>query len=172
MRIVFATLVLALAACSPAAEKKAEDAAAPAVAAPENPGARMRPGEWSTTVTFVDMQAPGMPAGMAKKIALDPVAVSECVTTTELDDFVNRRAIDDRAAGTNCTSNEMKVGGGRIEGSAACTDPEGNARTLTMSGTYGDTSVDLTMKMEGQTPRGPMSSTMRMQSQWTGECKS
>lgn len=166
MRLTLAAAALiALAACSP---KAADNEATPAPSAAVS-GPQMKPGEWRTTVTMREIKMAGMPSGAMN---LEPVVATDCVTSGELDGFLKRSAMDEDATGANCTINEMKAEGGRFAGRSECTDPDGATRTMQMAGSYGETRVDLTMDMAGQSPRGPMTAKMHMLAERIGDCKS
>ena len=167
MRIAtLAAVLIALAACSPKAEKT--EAPAPEAAAPVNAGAKMKPGEWRTTAKIVEMTMGGVAAPPG---ALRSNVGTECVTSDDFDDFVNRRSMDERATGADCRFNDLKVAGGRFEGRSECTDPAmGGTRTMEMKGVYGETSVTMDMTMTGQSPRGAMSMKMNIVSERIGDC--
>jgi hypothetical protein len=164
--VTVAAVLVALAACSPKGGN--EEGAGPAAAAPASPGARMTPGQWSTKVSMLEMTMGGV---KAPPRAMQATTVSECVTSDELDDFVNRRSMDERATGADCRINDLKVANGRFEGRSECTDPAmGGTRTMVMTGTYGETRVDMEMAMTGQSPQGPVSMKMRVLSERVGDC--
>lgn len=160
--ILIVAVAAALAACSPSAPKgEAPEAAAPPAAA------KMKPGEWRTTVTMVDMAMEGMPAGMARKFRMEPIVTIECVSGDKIDDFVNKRSSNE--PGAACTMSDVNTSGGRFAAKTTCTGA-GGARTVAMSGVYGESKVELDMDMTGDTPSGPMSAKMHMLSERTGDC--
>lgn len=167
----FAGLAIAamLVACAPPAAEKKADAGASSPAAPaELVGTKMAPGEWRTTVTMLEMTAPGLPPGAAARMAQRPIESTECVTAEDIDKFIGKRSTDEDS---HCSFTDIRASGGHIEGTGSCTG-EGGARTMTMSGDYGPSRVDVNMTVTGDMPAGPMSAKMHMLSERTGDCKS
>ena len=171
MRLVAASLfaLIALAACSPAADKKGEaPGAAPTVTAPG--GGAMSPGQWRTTVSVTAMSMPGLPPGAAAKMKSRPFSSEECVTSADMAEFLGKKANTDPDDAARCTVNRMDHSGGRIEGQSTCTDGAGGSHTVHMTGTYRADRVDMVVNVDGQTSQGPMSQTMSMTSERIGDC--
>lgn len=161
MRIAALALAAALAACSPKAEKAPEAPSAPAAAA-----TTVKPGQWRTTVTILDVSAAGMPAGaMAQMKARGPMVTTTCTTSDDLKEFTQKGATQNSA----CTITRMETGGGRIDGETTCT-ADGMTQTVKMTGTHAPDRVDMTMDMSMQTPAGPMTQKMQMLSERIGDC--
>lgn len=159
----------ALAGCSPAADKKGEaPTAAPPVAMAPSGDSPMRPGQWRTTVTIASIDMPGLPPAAVAKMKARPFTSEECVTAKDVDDYLGKRATPDPDA--KCSVNTMSHSGGHIEGQSTCTDGEGLSHTVNMTGTYSADHVDMTVKVEGQGPRGAMNQTMSMSAVRTGDC--
>ena len=166
MRLVAASLfaLIALAACTPAADKKGE---APAATAPV---AAMSPGQWRTTVSVTAMSMPGLPPGAAAKMKSRPFSSEECVTSADMAEFLGKKANTDPDDAARCTVNHMDHSGGHIEGQSTCTDGAGGSHTVHMTGTYRADRVDMVVNVDGQTSQGPMSQTMSMTSERIGDC--
>ena len=168
MRVLTASLVVlvTLAACSPAADKKN---AAPAAAAAPSAGADlMRPGQWRTTMTITAMDIPGLPPAAAAKMKARPISSEECVTSKDMDEYLNKRAKPDPDA--KCSVNEMTHSGGHIEGRSTCDDGDGKSHSVHMTGTYNADHVDMTVNVEGQGARGAVNQTMSLSAERIGDC--
>lgn len=166
MRLMFAVAIAAaLVACSPKAEKTEETTVEPG-AGMAAAASTVKPGQWRTTVSIVDVSAAGMPAAVLSQMkASGPIVTTDCSTSDDVKDFTTKRAAKD----SNCTVSRMDTGGGRIDGETSCT-VDGMTQTVKMSGTYGAERVDMTMDMNMQTPAGPMSQKMQMVSERIGDC--
>ena len=168
-KITLATvLIAALAACSPAPNKKG-DAPAPAVAAPKT-GAMMTPGQWRTTVTITAMSVPGVPPEAVASMKTRPFTSEECVTSDDLSAYLDKRSATNPDNPNNCTSRRSDFSNGRIDTESVCTDASGQASIVKTTGTYGPERVDMTVNLDGQGARGPQSQTMSMTSERIGDC--
>lgn len=171
MRIVTASLLalIALAACSPAANKKGDEpAAAPPPAA--KAAAMMSPGQWRTTVTITAMSIPGVPPEAAAGMKTRPFTSEECVTSDDLSAYLDKRSATNPDDPRNCTARSSDYSNGRIATESVCTDASGQASTVKMTGTYGPERVDMTVNVDGDGARGPQSQTMSMTSERIGAC--
>jgi hypothetical protein len=166
MRLVLPIAVAAAllaASCSPPAQKKDET---PAAAPGASPAATLKPGEWRTTLTMVDMSMAGVPASaIAQMKSRPPFTVNDCSTAEDIKEFAGKRATQD----SNCTVNRMDSSGGRISGESTCTH-EGITQTVKMTGTYGPERVEMDVEVNAQTQAGPMSQKMHMVSERIGDC--
>jgi hypothetical protein len=160
--VVALAFVVALAACSPKAGKDAEAPPAPDATA----ATTVKPGQWRTTVTMLDMSAPGVPAAALAQMKSQPPSVTtDCTTSDDIREFTGKRAARDG----QCTMSRMDAGGGRIDGESTCT-VEGMTQTVKMSGTYGAERVEMDIDINAQTPAGAMSQKMHMVSERVGDC--
>lgn len=159
-----AGLVCILAACSPPAQAPAGGAGGAGGGAMAN---SIQPGLYRTTMTMLEMNIPGVPA---QGINMDPMTSDECVTTTDVDQFANEGLVD-ADSGETCTQNSMSTGGGRIQGEATCTGPNG-ARTMSINGSYTASHVEMEISSTSEMPGGggQMSQRMRLVSERIGEC--
>ena len=170
MRVLTASLfaLVAAAACSPAADKKgAAPAADPAVVVGRGDNL-MRPGQWRTTITITAMDIPGLPPAAAAKMKARPMSTEECVTSQDMDEYLNKRANID--PDSNCSVNEMTHSGGHIEGRSTCKGGDGTSHTTHMTGTYNADRVDMTVNVEGQGTRGAVNQTMSLSAERIGDC--
>jgi hypothetical protein len=176
LKKVIATCFVAgalVAGCSqpaPSGEKAPAATEAPKPA-PVGP-AGLSPGQWRTTMTILEMNAPGLPAAALAHMKAKPIVTEDCVTTDDVKGFVGRNALEDKDQGRTCTTNSMTALGGTISGQASCKDAGGVDMNTTMTGTYSPTSVDMTIALDGKTPAGAMSQKMHLQSARVGDCKS
>lgn len=167
-RIALFAVVLALAACSPPPAK----APASAPAAPAAPAFvdKIEPGEWRTTITIGDFNAPGLPPGMAKQMAAaGPTVVTDCVTTADVAEFGKKAVSQDEDE--TCTRNDVTFLGGRIAGEMVCTS-DGRAMKSIYAGTYSATRMDMTANVESDLAgAGKMTSKVTIVSERLGACK-
>jgi hypothetical protein len=151
-----------LAACSPPAQQ-GDAASAPANAAAAG---GMQPGQYRTTVTMLEMNIPGV---KSSSINMAPTVTEDCVTSSDIAEFTAGSMVDGDS-GETCTQNSMNSSGGRIQGEASCTGPNGT-RTMQINGTYSSNRVDMEITSTQDMP-GAGASTMRMSmaSERIGEC--
>jgi hypothetical protein len=131
-----------------------------------------QPGQWASTMTLVSIDAPGMPPEalqMMKAQMGSGQRQERCVTQAEvdkLDQFIGQN-------NANCVFETYKVGGGKIEGKAKCSPGQGITQTMTMNGTYSNTTSDMTMTSEisgAPPPMGNAKTVMNVKSERIGEC--
>jgi hypothetical protein len=160
--------VLALAACSPPAKPPAAGDKPAAPAAPAFVD-KIEPGEWRTTITISDFNAPGLPPGMAKQMAAaGPTVVTDCVTSADVAEF-GRKAV---SVNEKCTRNDVTFAGGRIAGEMVCTEGGGSVKS-TYAGTYNATRMDMAASVESDMGgAGKMTSKVAIVSERLGACKS
>ncbi len=171
MRIVTVSLLalIALAACSPSADKKGEASSAPPPVAAKA-GAVMTPGQWRTTVTITAMTVPGVPPEAVASMKTRPFTSEECVTSDDLSAYLDKRSANNPENPRNCTSKGADYSNGRIATESVCTDASGHASTVKMAGTYGSDRVDMTVNVDGEGARGPQSQTMSLTAERIGAC--
>jgi len=156
-----AALACILAACSPPAQQGQSGGPASAAAA-----GGIQPGQYRTTVTLLEMNIPGVPA---QSINMAPTITEDCVTSSDIAEFTEGNMVN-ADSGETCTQSSMNTAGGRIQGEASCTGPNGT-RTMQLSGTYSANRVDMEISSSSQMP-GAEAGTMRMRmsSERIGEC--
>jgi hypothetical protein len=130
---------------------------------------QIEPGEWRTTITISDFNAPGLPPGMAKQMAAaGPTVVTDCVTSADVAEF-GRKAV---SVNEKCTRNDVTFAGGRIAGEMVCTEGGGSVKS-TYAGTYNATRMDMAASVESDMGgAGKMTSKVAIVSERLGACKS
>lgn len=133
--------------------------------------AAIEPGNWEATSQATDVQLPGeMPPQVADMIrdAMSNRSFSStsCITQDDIDN-----APEDmfRESGGDCRYSEFDMDGGTMHGVAQCNTDQGTM-TMTMDGTYTDSSYDMTMTMNGDVGMGPMSMTYAVTGRRLGAC--
>ena len=167
--------LLALAACEKKAEVSVENATPEQVAAEMKKSGvaedLRKPGQWSTTMTIAEVEAPGMPAEALNQMRTmmgNGQTTERCVTAEELkqvDSFIGQN-------NANCVFDHYRVSGGKIDGKATCT--QGAVKQMmTMNGDFTEDSSDMTIRSEtrGGPPGQNMTVTMNIKSQRKGECQ-
>lgn len=170
--------VLMLGACG---EKAREDAGAGAngAAAPsqseierlvEN-AVRPQPGQYRTSAELLEMNFPGVPRQIAdamKQQMSGSQGHQYCLTAADvekgLEESVRRSQTGD------CDYERFNVAGGRVDAVMTCRE-QGREARVTLAGTSGRTSSDMTMAMETEMPGlGKGTIRMRMRTARVGDC--
>jgi len=167
--------LLALAACGDSDKVEMKNASVSEVAKTmQAKGADDRfvdPGAWEQTVTFVSMDAPGMPAQakdmMARamgKAQVHDVCLTEDKAKNPREDFFT-------GADKNCRYEHFKWGGGKIDLKLDCRHPNAH-QVMELTGTYKPQSYVMAMAMtnEGKEPGEHMVMKMRVDAKRTGAC--
>ena len=167
--MILLAVALPLAACDSSPEVDARNASvedvADKVADASASGDFVRPGKWSSKVTFEEFNMPGAPAGadsVLRNMNERAEATESCLTPEEA-----RRPKEDFFAGDNknCRYERFTMSGGKIDAVMKCSD-NGMAQTMTMTGTYkpDEYRMNMAMKSEGMpAPAGDMSMKMRVE---------
>lgn len=171
--ITFSLLALtALAACSPAADKKGDAPATPAPSVATKAGAMMTPGQWRTTVTVTAMSIPGVPPEALANMKTRPFSSEECVSSHDMSAYLDKRAVSNPDDAQNCSSKTVNYSNGHIVGESVCTDSSGHAHTVKMTGSYSAERVDMVVDVAGEGARGPQSQSMSLTAERIGACPS
>ncbi|MCL6684045.1 DUF3617 domain-containing protein [Sphingomonas alba] len=129
------------------------------------------PGAWEQTVTFVSMEAPGMPPEAKDMMAraMGKTQVHD-VCLTE-DKAKNPRADFFAGADKNCRYEHFKWGGGKIDLKLDCQHPNAH-QVMELTGNYQPQSYEMAMTMtnEGKEPGEHMVMKMRVDAKRTGAC--
>jgi hypothetical protein len=174
-RLALLVPALLLAACDSKPEVSIENATPEEVAAEMKKSGvaedLRKPGEWQTTMTVAQIEAPGMPPealNQMRQMMGNGQTTERCVTAEELkqvESFIGQN-------NANCRFDHYRVAGGKIEGKAQCT--QGAVKQLmTMNGNFTEDSSDMTIRSEtsGGPPGQNMNVTMNIKSKRLGECK-
>ncbi|MBX7495312.1 DUF3617 domain-containing protein [Qipengyuania sp. 6B39] len=134
-----------------------------------------QPGKYRATVEFVDIDMPGAPQQvqdmMRGMFDQGPQTHEYCLTKEEAEkgfEEMAKRAQEDNG---ECSFEKFDVEGGSIDAVMNCkAGKEGTAR-MTMTGTGSETSSQMTMVMNAETPDGQsMAMTMKSSQERIGDC--
>lgn len=131
---------------------------------------RPEPGRYRTTVSLVDIEMPGAPpqAREAMKSAMQTQTSESCLTQEDADRGFEQMTQNMQNA--NCKYEKFEMDGSNIDARAVC-DADAGTMDMTMTGTAGRTSSDMTMTMKGNmTGMGEGRMTMRIQNERIGDC--
>jgi len=129
------------------------------------------PGAWEQTVTFVSMEAPGMPpeakdmmARAMGKTQVHDVCLTEDKAKSPRADFF-------AGADKNCRYEHFKWGGGKIDLKLDCRHPNAH-QVMELTGTYKPQSYVMAMAItnEGKEPGEHMVMKMHVDAKRTGAC--
>jgi hypothetical protein len=170
------TFALALVACSGGEEKKAgsgETVSSKEVAEKARDMVKPKPGLYRSTVELLEVDIPGAPAGaadMMKGMMGSSNSTSEyCLTQADVDRGFEEMLKNSQKG--ECTFERFEADGGEIDAVMNCTAQGGNAMRMTMQGTGGATSSEMTMNMETEMPgMGKANMRMTAKHQRIGDC--
>jgi hypothetical protein len=167
MMMMMTAAALAMAACGSSADKSGKGAA---VAGGGGSGVSLEPGEWEMKMEVVDVQAEGLPAGMADGMKKSAGSTNRtCMTPEDAKGPKGDLFAGDKSG--NCKSEGFKWSGGRIEGKTTCPGQGGTGQTvMTMNGSYTPTNIDMTMKSQTDLMGKPLTMEMRVSGRRIGEC--
>ncbi len=136
----------------------------------------VRPGKWSSTVSVLEMNSPGMPPELQAQMKArlgQPRTVEACLTAEQVDN--PERMLGNVPA--TCKYQRYTMGNGKMNGTMRC-EQNGMVQQMTVVGTYKDDGYSLTIEnkttvpagaVAGQ-PTGDMSMKMKVDSHRLGEC--
>ena len=175
--IPFAALALPLAACGSedtvpeeASGGLSADAITDAVSSMRSP----RAGEYRSTIELVEFNIQGMPDGMHEQMRGMVAGELEqgnsfCLSQEEADR--GAEGMMENIAEGDCSVTRFDVDGGTIDAEMQCTHEGGGSGVVTLNGTMGEDSSEMTMQMQQQIPElGQANMTMRVTSQRIGDC--
>ncbi len=177
---LLATAALGIAACDTGPEVDLTNATPAEVAkAMKDSGATrsmVRPGKWSSSVSILEMNSPGMPPEMQAQMKQQlgqPRTVEACLTADQVDN--PERMIGNIPA--TCKYDRYTMGNGKMNGTMRC-EQNGMVQQMTVAGTYSDDQYSLVIDnkstasqaaVAGQ-PAANMSMKMKVDSRRIGEC--
>ena len=119
----------------------------------------VRPGMWETTFEITELDIPNAPPEMQSMLGAmrqqmgQGMSDTSCLTQEEADNMQESMFNDD----DDCTVSDFNMSGGNMRVVATCQEGDGPAMTMTMDGTYTETTNDMTVTAEGEIPElGPM----------------
>lgn len=168
------TLSMALAACSSGEEEagSGETISNEEVVERAREAVRPEPGLYRSTVELLEVDLPGAPEGVADMMrdAMGSNAPTEyCLTQEEVDEGFEEMARNSQNG--DCSFERFDADGGEIDAVMNCNTGDGNTARMTMQGTGGPTSSEMTMTMESEVP-GMGTANMRMKAthERIGDC--
>lgn len=177
---LLASAALGLAACDKSPEVDLTNATPAEVAkAMKDSGttrSMVRPGKWSSSVSILEMNNPGIPPEMQAQMKQQlgqPRTVEACLTADQVDN--PERMIGNVPA--TCKYDRYTMGDGKMNGTMRC-EHNGMVQEMTVAGTYSDDQYSLIIDnktsipqgaVAGQ-PAGTMSMKMKVESRRLGEC--
>jgi putative hemolysin len=170
------TFALALAACSDGEEDKAgsgKTVSTEEVAEKARDLVKPEPGLYRSTVELLEVDIPGAPDGaadMMKGMMGTSNSTSEyCLTQADVDRGFEEMIKNSQKG--DCTFERFEAEGGEIDAVMNCTAEGGNTMHMTMQGTGGATSSEMTMNMETEMPgMGKTNMRMTAKHQRIGDC--
>jgi hypothetical protein len=192
-RLILGAAALALAACgssrgddgnqsggkgaTAAAGGAGAGAASPGASSPgssspgSEPGVSLQPGEWEMKMEVVNVNAQGLPEGVAEAMKNSAPGGTNrtCMTPEEAKGPTAEMFGKNDTA--NCRSDGFGWAGGRIQGKTTCTGDGGTGKTvMTLAGSYTPQSIDMTMKSDTEVMGKSMNMEMRLTGRRVGEC--
>lgn len=173
-RLTLMIPLLALAACDSGPSVSVENATPEEVAAEMKKSGvaeqLRKPGQWETTMSVVDINAPGMPPEAMNQMRTmmgNGQTTQRCVTEEELkqvESFIGQN-------NANCRFDHYRVSDGKIDGKAKCSQGAVN-QLMTMNGSFTTDTSDMTIRSEtsGGPPGQNMTVTMNIKSKRLGDC--
>ena len=171
--------VAALAGCNKSPQVNEKDASVAEVAQKVREAgadqAFIRPGMWDSKVTIDQLDVPGMPADVAKRMKTMMAQQQEHSFRTCLTKEDVQRPKEDFFTGKDnqCRYDHFTMGGGKIDAAMAC--GKGNAQqTMQMAGTYSPDNYQMQMStkvVSGDEAQNGMTMRMRVAANRVGECK-
>ena len=180
MRLLTVIAVLCLTACNQGPEVDLTNATPAEVAkAMKDSGATrsmVRPGKWSSTVSVLEMNSPGMPPEMQAQMRArlgQPRTVEACLTADQVDN--PERMLGNVPA--TCKYDRYTMGNGKMSGTMRC-EHNGMVQQMRVAGTYKDDGYSLTIDNKTSVPAGAvagqpaaaMSMKMKVDSRRLGDC--
>ncbi len=176
-RFILACASLVLTACgSPDADADGDgEISMKEAAARSGEMVKPAPGKYRTTVEMIDVEIPGAPKEMQDMmkgmLSSGPQTHEYCLTRAEAEKGFEEMARQAQEEDGNCSFEKFEAEGGSIDAIMNCAkEGQGTAR-MTMKGTGGRTSSDMTMTMDAKAPDGKtMTMTMKSSQQRIGDC--
>ncbi|MBX7482453.1 DUF3617 domain-containing protein [Qipengyuania qiaonensis] len=136
---------------------------------------RPQPGQYRTTVEFVDVSMPDAPQQvqdmMRGMFDRGPQTHEYCLTKEEADKGFEEMARQAQDNSSDCTFEKFDAAGGRIDAIMNCNAAGQGAARMTMTGTASETASEMTMTMDAEGPNGQtMKMTMKSSQERIGDC--
>lgn len=141
-----------------------------ALAATSVAAAAIEPGEWRSTTQMSDIALPGdLPPqvmDMMRRQMGQAMSNTQCITQQDIDEAPEQ--MFEQSDG-DCSYSDFDMSGGSIAAVAVC-NTEGGRMTMTMDGSYTDTTYVMEMRMQGDMGMGPMTMTYSTTGERVGAC--
>lgn len=178
--LLAAAACVTLAACGdgPSADANGDGEISMAEAASKTEGmVKPLPGKYRATVQFLDVSIPGAPKQVQDmmKGMLDqgPQTHEYCLTKEEADKGFEEMAKRAREDDGKCTFEKFDAAGGKIDAVMNCAEEGQGSARMTMTGTGGETSSEMTMTVNAEAPDGKtMTMKMTSKQERIGDCDS
>jgi len=141
-------------------------AAAPATAA-GGAAVALQPGQWEITTAVLRMEVPNMPSGISPPTP-PPTTVRTCLTPQQAS-APNGGFLTGSGEGGGCTSQNMSMAGGRIQGVVQC-NSQGSTMRSTMEGRFSATSFEVNQHVETAAQGMNMNIESRTSGRRVGDC--
>ncbi|MGB7406747.1 MAG: DUF3617 domain-containing protein [Pacificimonas sp.] len=123
------------------------------------PALAIEPGSWKSTgevVSFDMAMPPGMPASVTdmikKQMTGKPHSSTQCIKAEDIENAPEKMF---KQSNGDCRYTTFDMSGGKLDAVAKCS-MEGATMTMTMTGSYTDTTYDSRMEMTGDAGMGKM----------------
>ncbi|MGB3711075.1 MAG: DUF3617 domain-containing protein [Erythrobacter sp.] len=140
----------------------------------ERSGERIKPqaGKYRAQMTFVNADIPNAPEGVVEMMGEQMSRSYEfCLTPEQAEQGFGEAMRDGQSE--NCTIGKFSIDGNQMDMSMTCDDPDAGQMEMTMTGTVGRTSSDITMVSKGVFgPMGDAEVEMNVKQERIGECDS
>ena len=117
---------------------------------------RPEPGKYSATSELVSVDVPGAPKEvqdmMRKMMDRGPQTTEYCLTPEDAEKGFEEMLRQSQASGNECTFEKFDTEGTQIDAVMVCEKTGQGTVRMTMEGTGGETSSDMTISMDAQDP--------------------
>lgn len=168
-RLLCAATALALSACGTSDKPAGRQSAAEV--AHRMSAVKLKPGQWESTVEIVSVDSPGMPSEALRMMRGHKTVARSCITPEQAEK--PNAALLAGQKDNKCDYRDWTMAGGRMHGTITCAGEGGQGKmTMTMDGSYGADSYDVSTQMTSADMPGGMSMTMksRSTSRRIGDC--
>jgi hypothetical protein len=173
MRRSIAIAAVLVASCGgPSGNRQAAEdgnAATPAGGGGTTAAVAMQPGQWEIVTEVVRMDVPNMPKGVSAPTP-PPTTVRTCLTPQQAG-APSGGFLTGSGEGGGCTSRNMSMAGGRIQGVVQC-DQQGSTMRSTMDGRFSPTSFEVNQQVETSAQGMNMTIQSRTSGRRVGDCPS
>lgn len=160
-RLLCALAALALSACGTSDKPTGRQSAAEV--AHQMSAVKLKPGQWESTVEILSVDGAGMPPAALAMMKGHKTTSRSCITPEQAE-RPNAALLAGRKD-NRCSYQDWSMAGGRMHGTITCAGEGGRGKmTMTMDGSYGADSYDVSTQMASAGMPGGMSMTMKSHS--------